>query len=146
MEKLVVLHCSDSSYGNAELLGSWHRAKGWNELGYHFVVLNGKIDTNPYDSFYDGLIETGRHILEDGAHVKGFNEGSIGVCLIGNSGKFTDVQLNKVKQLLLILYTKFGVLDVKQHSDLDPVNKSFCAGLSQSFIDGLNYEFGKNKE
>jgi len=142
--KKVIIHCSDSAFGNAELIGSWHRGEnGWSEIGYHFVILNGRTDAKfKYDSLYDGLIETGRHILEDGAHTKGQNTESIGICLIGKSNEFTDVQMNKLEQLLIILMAKFNELDIFQHSDFDPHNKPYCAGLTDSIMTDLRHKFG----
>ena len=133
----VIIHCSDSSFGNASLIDSWHRAKGWDKIGYHFVILNGDLyDTKSYDSFYDGLIETGRHLNEMGAHTKGHNKYSIAICLIGKSGKFTVAQLNSLEKLLIILKSKKGNLEVFQHSDFDN-QKSYCAGLSENYIINL---------
>src|SRR5579863_9129173 len=37
----IVIHHSASDVGGAERFDRWHRAKGWDELGYHFVIGNG---------------------------------------------------------------------------------------------------------
>lgn len=134
----VVLHCSASNFGNAALIDSWHRIRGWSMIGYHYVILNGQIGANKYHKEFDGTIETGRPIDEDkdfeldelGAHTLGHNN-SVGVCLIGESGSFTNKQLQAVKKLLKILKKQFGNIMVYQHSDFDPINKSWCAGLSK---------------
>lgn len=49
----------------------WHRERGWAGIGYHFVIR------------LDGTIERGRPIGDVGAHVKGHNARSIGICYIG---------------------------------------------------------------
>ena len=56
----------------------WHVARGWRTIGYHFVVDR------------DGKIGNGRRVDEIGAHVKGKNAGTIGICLLGGFGGASD--------------------------------------------------------
>lgn len=49
----------------------WHRARGFNGIGYHFVIA------------LDGTVMKGRDITLAGAHCKGHNANSIGVCYVG---------------------------------------------------------------
>ena len=49
----------------------WHKAQGWDCIGYHYVVR------------IDGTIEEGRPVERIGAHCKGHNAYSIGVCYVG---------------------------------------------------------------
>lgn len=80
----IIIHCSDSEFGDAQLINDWHAARGFDCIGYHFVVTNGRITADdPYDIFRDGVIEPGRPIHYDGAHCRGHNHDSIGICLIG---------------------------------------------------------------
>jgi len=44
--KKVIIHCSDSSFGNAVLIDKWHRQRGFDNIGYHFVILN----SHPFSS------------------------------------------------------------------------------------------------
>ncbi len=70
----IIVHCSATQEGrdlDAAEINRWHLKRGWNGIGYHYVVL------------LDGTIEYGRSIYKQGAHVKGENEGSIGICYIG---------------------------------------------------------------
>jgi hypothetical protein len=149
----IILHCSDSSFGNAALISKWHSlpskeviqngkrylGRGWSGIGYHYVILNGWIASNIYNPKFNGLYETGRPLDDDpvisgnemGAHVKGYNARSVGVCLIGKSGQFTQDQLNTSLTLVYDLENQFGSIEVLQHSDLDQ-NKAFCAGLDMS--------------
>jgi N-acetyl-anhydromuramyl-L-alanine amidase AmpD len=91
----IVIHCSDSKIGNAVMIDKWHRDRGWAGIGYHFVIGNdSKIEGL---SFYDGRIEMGRPINKSGAHVRGHNSTSIGICLIGKPGEFTLKQLKAAK-------------------------------------------------
>ena len=127
-EKLLVIHCSDSRFGNACLIDSWHRTRGWSGIGYHWVICNGKIASgDSYSALYDGLLESGRTYNRVGAHVKGYNEDSIGVCLICESGIFTEKQFETLRKVIDIhKYHK-----VVFHSDLDPM-KPKCPGLTMN--------------
>ena len=123
----VILHCSDSSWGNAATIALWHKERGFREIGYNYIVCNGWTAQGYFDRDFDGAIESGRNPEQEGAHCKGRNH-AIGVCLIGRSKLFTDKQIDSVKILLLKLKEKYEIIKVYQHSDFD-VDKFFCAGL-----------------
>jgi N-acetylmuramoyl-L-alanine amidase len=71
----IILHCSATRDGqdiSTETIRGWHvNERGWSDIGYHFVVL------------LDGTVDKARPIKRQGAHVRGKNKGSIGVCYIG---------------------------------------------------------------
>lgn len=70
----IIIHCSATPQGRhvtAKDIDSWHRARGFNSIGYHYVVL------------LDGTVETGRPLSTVGAHCLGQNSCSIGICYIG---------------------------------------------------------------
>jgi hypothetical protein len=79
----IVIHHSATPDGGARKFDQMHRNKGWDELGYHFVIGNGT-DT------HDGQIEVGPRWPKQkwGAHDKTpgnqYNEHGIGICLVGN--------------------------------------------------------------
>lgn len=143
----VIIHCSASEFGNAAMITKWHLERGWNTIGYHYVILNGWLSAKKYHQAYDGHLETGRPLDDDrdmerdewGAHAYGYNN-TVGICLIGLSGKFTAAQRIKLFDTLLNLKYQFREIEVIQHSDVDPLNKPWCAGLSQSIIDYFNAE------
>lgn len=71
---LIIVHCSATPEGvdySVKDIDRWHRARGWNGCGYHYVVR------------LDGTIEQGRPEEVVGAHCKNHNLHSIGVCYIG---------------------------------------------------------------
>ena len=71
---LAVWHCSATKEGehyDANAIDKWHKARGFRKIGYHVVIL------------LDGSVEFGREIWEIGAHAKGYNRNSIGICYIG---------------------------------------------------------------
>ena len=96
----IIFHCSASKFGDAALIRKWHLARGWRDIGYHFVALNGCRKSGNYRDQDDGLIEVGRPLNESGilepwefgAHALGYNARSIGVCFVGNRF-FTSRQL-----------------------------------------------------
>ena len=82
----VVVHHSATRSGSARSFDRYHKGKGWDELGYHFVIGNGS--ETP-----DGMIEVGArwNKQKHGAHCKTadnyFNEHGIGICLVGDFTK-----------------------------------------------------------
>ncbi len=109
--KRIVIHCSDSDFGNAKAIDKWHKAntyldhKGvtrhWAGIGYHKVICNGVIWVgSKYIKSVDGKIQEGRDEARQGAHVAGENGDSLGVCLIGRTA-FTHQQLFVSLPLLL---------------------------------------------
>ena len=156
MSVKIVLHCSDSGFGNAALIAKWHtlpipNGRGWSGIGYHYVILNGWIDSKHYNATFDGYIETGRPLNDDpfiaksemGAHVKGNNVNSLGICLIGKSGKFTEKQLNSALELIYKLEKQFKDIELYQHGELDK-GKPFCAGLDMDQFKE-NYRIFRNR-
>lgn len=69
---IVIHHSASADDITAEDIDRWHKGNGWSEIGYHYVVLK------------DGSIQEGRSIEKNGAHTKGHNIGTIGICVIGN--------------------------------------------------------------
>lgn len=76
----IICHCSATPEGRdytVEDIRRWHMAppNRWSDIGYHYVI------------YRDGTIHTGRPIGQVGAHCKGYNRYSIGVCYIGGCAK-----------------------------------------------------------
>ena len=70
----IIIHCSATREGQqvtVDTIRDWHLAKGWNDIGYHFYI------------DLDGTINKGRDIDKMGAHCKGHNRNSIGICYCG---------------------------------------------------------------
>ena len=129
----IIIHCSatrecDDSI-NAEVIDRWHKDRGWRGIGYHYVVL------------MDGTIETGRMVDQCGAHTKGHNCESIGVCYIGgveSDGKTpkdtrTPEQIGSLLELLVLRKMYPGA---KIHSHRD-----FAAKACPSFDATAEYTY-----
>ena len=90
----IIIHCSATNENqdfNARDVDRWHKARGWSEIGYHFVIK------------LDGTLEIGRRIEKVGAHCFGYNKRSIGICYIGGcdeNGKPKDTRTEKQKRAL----------------------------------------------
>ena len=115
----IVIHCSGSSWGSASDIRHWHvDERGWRDIGYHFVILNGDLGQGLKLPCTDGSIEAGRHLdatammdaHEVGAHALGMNDHSIGICMIGSmESRFTDAQMLSLKVLVSELMLKFDI-------------------------------------
>jgi len=87
----LVVHCADTPDDrdiDAAEIHRWHtEERKWSGIGYHAVIKR------------DGTIENGRPIYWAGAHAKGHNSHSLGVCLIGRIS-FTPAQYTSLSGLL----------------------------------------------
>lgn len=104
--RIIALHHSAGAVGGAARFDVMHKAKGWDGVGYDFVIGNGT-DTA------DGAIETTFRWTEqrDGAHVKGWNDLAIGICLVGNFEETdpTPAQTSSLTTLVRHLRRRFGI-------------------------------------
>jgi len=129
----IIIHCSDSEFGSASEIRRWHLANKWDDIGYHFVICNGNILSTVtwrkglYLPMMDGALEIGRYLDGDnlvagnevGAHALGYNESSVGICLIGKN-KFSANQFATLTILLDDLLPRFGLTidNVKGHYEV----------------------------
>lgn len=135
--KYLIVHDSDSTYGNPFVIDSWHRERGFKwthkgsgvdvHAGYHYLILNGHLWTaQEYDARWDGLVVPCRPEDAIGAHcmAKGMNNESLGICLIGPP--FTPDQRASVVGMLIYLQKKYRIprTNVLGHKEVDPSNKS----------------------
>jgi N-acetylmuramoyl-L-alanine amidase len=118
---LIVCHCSDSdekSHDNIETIRQWHTARGFtgpdgvegthDDVGYHFFIDKA------------GTVHPGRDESAVGAHAKGFNARSLGICLSGRR-EFTEEQFKALEKLCFELSQKYGLskADIVGHGELD---------------------------
>jgi hypothetical protein len=123
--KRIIIHCSDSEWGNSAVIKSWHLARGFKDIGYHYVINNGyKSSVSEYNTELDGLIEAGRSLDNDvemdfdevGAHTKDWNSDSIGICLIGVK-EFSFKQFDSLIILCSMWHRLIPELEIKGHYD-----------------------------
>lgn len=113
----IIIHCSATPEGRdvtVEQIREWHvKGNGWQDIGYHYVI------------YLDGSIHTGRPIEKLGAHTRGLNARSIGICYVGGcsaDGKTpkdtrTAAQRVALKRLVKELLGRFPGARVRGHNN-----------------------------
>lgn len=100
--KRIIIHCSATPEGRdvtVDDIRRWHvDGNGWSDIGYHYVV------------DIEGCVHGGRPIDRAGAHTKGHNKDSVGICYVGGVDKdmkpkdtMTDQQEHAVRELIYAL-------------------------------------------
>jgi len=133
----IIVHCSATREGqhiDVDTIRDWHvNGRGWSDIGYHYVI------------YLDGTVHPGRPIERSGAHTKGQNSNSIGICYIGGvetDGKTpkdtrTPEQKAALDNLLFVLTDIFANTSIHGHNE-------FAAKACPSF--DVQAEYGKNKK
>ncbi len=130
--RYIVIHHSDTPMGSAARFDAAHKAKGWDELGYHFVIGNGT-ETG------DGQVEVGPRWPKQkwGAHAKTpdnrYNDYGIGICMVGNFDETrpSAAQMKSVAKLVAYLMKTYKISPdrVIGHGDTKPTD---CPGKNMS--------------
>ena len=113
---LIVIHCSATKEGidyDVSQIRKWHLDRGFKDIGYHFLV------------HLDGTIERGRPWDQPGAHAKGYNNNSIGVCYCGGveaDGKTpkdtrTEIQKESLLHVLKTLMAMYPLATIYSHNE-----------------------------
>lgn len=129
--KYLVIHHSATENGSAVAFDTLHRSRGYDELGYHFVIGNG-------NGGQDGRIEVGSRWTRQkwGAHCGGtpgneYNNLGIGICLVGNFQKRlpSEQQLASLETLVRYLMATYRIPRerVITHRDA-PLANTLCPG------------------
>jgi N-acetylmuramoyl-L-alanine amidase len=126
----LIIHCADTPAGmdiGAAEIRRWHvQDNKWADIGYHYVVRR------------NGTVEKGRDDLTPGAHTRGHNHDSLGICLVGGKPgpNFTSRQWVTLAGLIATLKAQHPGAVVKGHRDYD--SGKDCPGFDvAAFADGL---------
>ena len=129
----IFVHCSatrpewfsgSSISSKVEEITRWHKAKGWDTIGYHWIIDR------------DGQVAAGRPETRVGAHVQNHNTGSIGICLIGGHGSsesddfaknYTPEQDDALRNLIASLRIRADIKRVRGHNE---VAAKACPGFN----------------
>ena len=91
----------------------WHIEKGYNDIGYHYVI------------YIDGSVHVGRDIKIEGAHCLGYNANSIGVCYVGGLDSFgnpkntmNEKQVDSLIKLCKGFKNKYPIIKILGHNEL----------------------------
>lgn len=111
----IIIHCSATPEGRhvgIDEIDCWHRAAGFRRIGYHFVI------------YLDGTVVSGRPIEEVGAHCRGQNSDSIGICYVGGTDSYgnprdtrTTHQRRALIELVKSLKSRFPDARIYGHND-----------------------------
>ena len=118
----IIIHCSATREGEnipVETIKDWHvNGRGWSDIGYHFYI-----------DLY-GEIHKGRDIAKIGAHCKGQNRNSIGICYCegveadGKTPKDTRLDCQKEALTAVLRTLKAMYPEAVIHSHRDFANKA----------------------
>ena len=117
--KEIIVHCSATREGQnvtVDDITKMHKSRGFNTIGYHYVV------------YIDGSIHNGRDVDLIGAHCTNHNSYSIGVCYVGGCKKDgktpkdtrTDAQKKALLSLLKQLKQLYPSAKIIGHRDTSP--------------------------
>lgn len=110
----IIVHCSATREGRDYTVAditSWHKKRGFNTIGYHYVI------------YRDGSLHLGRDVNLVGAHCTNHNTYSIGICYIGGcktdglspKDTRTDAQKAALVSLLRDLRKKYPYAKIYGH-------------------------------
>lgn len=128
----IAIHCSatkPSANYTAEDCQRDHLARGFSRIGYHWFIER------------DGRIVRGRAIDEIGAHVKGRNLASVGICLSGGldergqpAPEYTPEQWEALELIVRVLRNMYQHAEIKGHRDYEGVRKECPCFDVQSWV------------
>lgn len=117
----IIIHCAATPEGKdytVEQIRQWHtlpkpKGNGWKDIGYHYVI------------YRNGSVHPGRPVEQIGAHTKGYNANSIGICYIGGCAKDgktpkdtrTPAQKTALKELVKELKQSYPKATVHGHNE-----------------------------
>ena len=114
----IFVHCTGTREGqdvDAATIRAWHKARGWRDIGYHFVIR------------LDGTIERGRPENQVGSHARGFNTGSVALVYVGGldaqgqpKDTRTPAQIEAMRKLVGDLTAVYPGAEVLGHRDISP--------------------------
>lgn len=120
----IAVHCTATPEGldkTVEQIRKEHKAQGWSDIGYHYIVTR------------DGKVHLGRDVDIAGSHVQGYNSCSIGVVYVGGlenkpiaysrlkaKDTRTDAQKAALASLLMDLRKLYPKAVIQGHRDFSP--------------------------
>ncbi len=138
---LIVLHCSATRVNQnftIEQLEACHKARGFQTVGYHYYITK------------DGTLYPGRPESQMGAHAKGFNAHSIGICYEGGldeHGRCKDTrtlaQKVTMEELLQSLCVDYPDAEILGHRDLPGVHKECPCFDTRAWLKEINFHIQK---
>lgn len=118
-KRMIVHHSASRLETTVDDIRDWHvNGNGWADIGYHYVIT------------MDGEIHQGRPLPMMGAHARGCNRDSIGVCLVGDNldpqNKWLPEQVDSLHRIWGCAELMFPGIELYGHRD---VGNTQCPGL-----------------
>ncbi len=120
IKRLIVHHSASPLTTTIEDIQKWHvEENGWDDVGYHFVISQ------------IGIVYRGRDLAYQGAHARGNNNDSIGVCLVGNNSEYLNVWTTEQVGALQRMWNSFKMLwrGIEVYGHRDIAEGTECPGL-----------------
>lgn len=126
--KYIVIHYTATAFESdfsAADIDAMHKQRGWSGIGYHKCIRKS------------GLVEDGRPLRKRGAHVKGHNHHSVGICYEGgvyaddpDTGldTRTDAQKESMERVIRDMLDRYPGAKVVGHRDM-PDAATQCPGF-----------------
>lgn len=120
----IAVHCSATKASmnvTVDQIRKWHLDRGWSDIGYHWFIDR------------KGDLHAGRPEEKAGAHVKGHNHHSIGICMAGGlnndtlepEDNFTEAQYHTLERVIRDKLVQYPTITtVKGHRDFPNVHKA----------------------
>ncbi|WP_237673814.1 N-acetylmuramoyl-L-alanine amidase [Vreelandella profundi] len=136
--RYLTIHCAATTASmdiGVDEIRQWHLARGWRDVGYHYVIRR------------DGTLERGRPESQTGAHVGGYNTGNIGVCMAGGvkddgvtpEDNFTAAQWSALDALLTELHERYPKALIMGHNGFPGHESRGCPCFDwRTYRDGLH--------
>jgi len=106
MKDTIIIHCSASDvadHDDISVIDMWHKERGFSMVGYHYFIIK------------NGEVQVGRDVNKVGAHAKGHNKNSIGICLSGDK-EFNDEQFAACASLIDDLMEDHPITTIIPHN------------------------------
>lgn len=121
----IILHCSDSPFNHHDdisVIKEWHLQRGFIDVGYHYFIQA------------NGNVQKGREEAVMGAHCKGQNRDSIGICLHGRK-EFTAKQFKSLAKLMTEIKSRYKIDRVAGHREYEP--RKTCPNFDVNYVISL---------
>ncbi|AWC29202.1 peptidoglycan recognition protein family protein [Bacillus cytotoxicus] len=124
VNSLIIHHTAEDGWDIYKTHEFHQKERGWSGIGYNYFIEE------------DGTVLEGRG-LHVGAHAKGHNSETIGICMSGNFDKYdpTPAQIQSLYALCRTFMKQFALSEkhILGHRELEGVTKS-CPGTRFSMV------------
>lgn len=127
IRRIYIHHTAGPREQTVEEIRRFHKhERGWSDIGYHFVIDGA------------GLLHAGRDVAVVGAHAKGDNTHSVGVCVVGDNTtpgrEWTDKQKKVLAAFVACLRIQFpGAAVLPHHAN----QNTACPGITADELSAI---------